>query len=215
VNVRASVLSIAVLALVACGGAGRRAETSVAPATAGAGPRTILMRGERLAESKRLLAQGDTSLKATLAVLIDSAGQLGTTNSSRRFKEDIADMDEASAALMRLRPVTFRYKSDTNTSHRRLQYGLVAEEVAAVYPGLVAHSADGEVETVMYQYLPAMLLNEYQKQQRTIQTQVARIAELEKQAEEIAILKAKTEWLVKALDRLTTNAIRTAAADQH
>jgi hypothetical protein len=69
----------------------------------------------------------------------------------------------------------------------------------------------------MYQYLPAMLLNEYQKQQRTIQAQLARIAELEKQAGEIASLKAKTEWLVKALDRLTADAtIRTAAAaDQH
>ncbi|HET9653476.1 MAG TPA: tail fiber domain-containing protein [Usitatibacter sp.] len=112
-------------------------------------------------------------------VVIDSAGQLGTLNSSRRFKEEIADMDKASSALMKLRPVTFRYKPAPGAAPRSLQYGLIAEEVAQVYPGLVAHSADGQVETVMYQYLPAMLLNEYQKQQREI-------AELREQVRELA-----------------------------
>ncbi len=93
-------------------------------------------------------------------VLIDSAGQLGTVSSSRRVKDDIADMGAASSGLMNLRPVTFHYKSDRNPSGRTLQYGLIAEEVAEVYPGLVAHSADGQIETVMYQFLPPMLLNE-------------------------------------------------------
>jgi hypothetical protein len=113
--------------------------------------------------------------------VIDSAGQLGTLNSSRRFKEDIADMDAASGGLMRLRPVTFRYTPGTDGSVRPLQYGLIAEEVAEVYPGLVARPADGRIETVMYQYLPAMLLNEYQKQQREIaalRDEVSRLARL-------------------------------------
>ena len=95
-----------------------------------------------------------------VAVVIDSNGQLGTVSSSRRFKDDIADMDAASSALMKLRPVTFHYKTDQNPAGRTLQYGLIAEEVAEVYPGLVAHSADGQIETVMYQFLPPMLLNE-------------------------------------------------------
>ena len=98
-----------------------------------------------------------------VAVVIDGAGQLGTVSSSRRVKDDIADMAGASSALLRLRPVTFHYKSDQNPAGRTLQYGLVAEEVAEVYPGLVAHSADGQIETVLYQFLPPMLLNEVQQ----------------------------------------------------
>jgi hypothetical protein len=135
-----------------------------------------------------------TGVANAIAVLIDSNGQLGTASSSRRFKDDIADMDAASSALMKLRPVTFHYKTDKSPSGRTLQYGLIAEEVAEVYPGLVAHSADGQIETVMYQFLPSMLLNEYQKQQRTIEAQAKHVARLEQdrlaQAAEIAGLKA-------------------------
>ena len=135
-----------------------------------------------------------TDIANGIPVLIDSNGQLGTVSSSRRFKDDIADMDAASSALLKLRPVTFHYKSDRNAEGRTLQYGLVAEEVAEVYPGLVAHSADGQVETVMYQYLPSMLLNEYQKQNRRIEAQAMHIAALERgrlaQIAEIAGLKA-------------------------
>ena len=104
-------------------------------------------------------------------VLISDTGQLGVTVSSHRFKDDIADMNTASNALMKLRPVTFHYKAERNLSERTLQYGLIAEEVAEVYPELVARSRDGQIETVLYQYLPPMLLNEYQKQQRTIEAQ--------------------------------------------
>ena len=90
----------------------------------------------------------------------------------------IANMDAASSALMALRPVTFHYKADQSVSGRALQYRLIAEEVAKIYPGLVAHSTDGQIETVMYQFLPPMLLNEVQKQQR-------RIAALERELQEI------------------------------
>ena len=143
--------------------------------------------------------RGVTTLNADgIAVLIDSAGQLGTVSSSRRFKDDIADMDEASSALNRLRPVTFHYKADQAASGRRLQYGLIAEEVAEVYPGLVARSADGEVETVMYQFLPAMLLNEYQKQQRTIERQRELIADLQRDRE---VQKARMDAIERAIGR--------------
>ncbi len=124
-----------------------------------------------------------TGSLGAIAVLVDQYGQLGTLSSSRRFKEDIADMAGASSGLMRLRPVTFHYKSDQNPAGRTLQYGLIAEEVAEVYPGLVAHSVDGQVETVLYQFLPPMLLNEYQKQQRTIETQQHAIETLQAQVE--------------------------------
>ena len=135
--------------------------------------------------------RGVTTGSATgVAVLIDTNGQLGTVSSSSRVKDDIADMGEASSALMKLRPVTFHYKSDKNPEGRTLQYGLVAEEVAKAAPGLVARSADGKIETVYYQFLAPMLLNEYQKQQRTIDAQAAALtkqtAELTKQTARIA-----------------------------
>lgn len=142
-------------------------------------------------------------------VVIDAAGQLGTINSSRRVKDDIADMGEASGVLMKLRPVTFHYKSDRNPKGRTLQYGLIAEEVAQVTPGLVARSATGEIETVYYQHLAPMLLNEVQKQQRTIAAQAAalaaqtaRVAALEREALEIAELKRELAKVTAVLSRL-------------
>ncbi len=139
-----------------------------------------------------------TGSPTAIPVLIDSDGQLGTVSSSRRFKDDIADMDAASGALMKLRPVTFHYKTDRNPSGRTLQYGLIAEEVAGVYPGLIAHSADGQIETVMYQFLPPMLLNEVQKQKRTIEAQATHIAGLELEIEK---MKEQMARVVRLLDR--------------
>ena len=112
-------------------------------------------------------------------VVIDSAGQLGTVSSSRRFKEDIQDMGDTSSGLLRLHPVTFRYKQPFNDGSKPVQYGLVAEEVAEVYPDLVAHSADGQIETVKYQVLDSMLLNELQKEHQQVQQLQTRIAALE------------------------------------
>ncbi|MBI5891712.1 MAG: tail fiber domain-containing protein [Nitrosomonadales bacterium] len=150
-----------------------------------------------------------TGAADAIAVMVDSNGQLGTVSSSRRVKDDIADMGEASSVLMKLRPVTFHYKADQNPKGRSLQYGLVAEEVEKVAPGLVARSANGEIETVFYQHLAPMLLNEYQKQQRLIETQTAqlnkqadRVAELEKQAQEIVALKQELARMAAVVARL-------------
>ena len=111
--------------------------------------------------------------------MIDSAGQLGTVSSSRRFKEDIADMGDSSRGLMDLRPVTYRYKQPFADGSKPIQYGLIAEEVAEVYPDLVAHSVDGQIETVKYQVLDSMLLNEIQRQQAQIRKLEERLAKLE------------------------------------
>jgi hypothetical protein len=123
-----------------------------------------------------------------IPVLIDSAGQLGTISSSRRTKEDIRDMGEASAGLARLRPVVFRYRKPFANGAKPLQYGLIAEEVAEVYPELVAYDAAGEPETVLYRFLAPMLLNELQRQQAQIQEQQALLQELQA---ELAIVKAQ------------------------
>ena len=128
-----------------------------------------------------------------VTVVIDSAGQLGTVSSSRMVKDDIADMADASDVLMKLHPVTFRYKAHEGAGP--VQYGLIAEEVAEVAPSLVAAGRDGTIETVFYQHLPPMLLNEFQKQQRTIDAQAraigaarAEIAELRRAVEVLMAL---------------------------
>jgi hypothetical protein len=91
------------------------------------------------------------------------------------------------------------YKADADPSGRRLQYGLIAEEVAAVYPGLVAHSPDGQVETEMYQFLPPMPLKELQKQQRTIEAQATGIASLKAQAGRLAAVESERAAIRQAL----------------
>lgn len=114
-----------------------------------------------------------------IPVVIDSKGQLGTVSSSRRFKEDIQDMGEASRKLLQLRPVTFRYQKPFNDGSTPIQYGLIAEEVAQVFPDLVARSADGQVETVKYQVLDSLLLNEVQRQEAEIRALKERLDKLE------------------------------------
>jgi hypothetical protein len=104
-----------------------------------------------------------TGVSDAVPVVIDSHGQLGTISSSQRFKEDIQDMGDASSDLLRLRPVTFRYKQAYKDGSKPLDYGLIAEEVADVYPDLVVRNKDGEIQTVQYQKLTPMLLNEVQK----------------------------------------------------
>lgn len=142
-----------------------------------------------------------TVSSSPVAVLIDANGQLGIATSSRRYKEDIRDMGEASSGLMALRPVTYRYRDaggGVSGAARPVEYGLIAEEVADVYPDLVAHLANGEIETVQYHKVNAMLLNEVQKQHRQI----------EAQHHELDALRAELE----ALKRLVTEPSgRTAA----
>ena len=104
-----------------------------------------------------------TGSNNAVAVLIDSNGQLGTVSSSRRYKEDIADMGGASARLQALRPVTFRYKQPYANGEKPVQYGLIAEEVAEAFPELAVFNAEGQPETVKYQDLTPLLLNEVQK----------------------------------------------------
>ncbi len=134
--------------------------------------------------------RGVTTSGAAIPVLVDTNGQLGTAFSSRRYKFDIASMGNATAGLMRLRPVTFRYLAHGDNAP--LQYGLIAEEVAGVYPELVARNKEGEVDAVMYQFLAPMLLNEVQKQHQTIEQQQLR---LESQQGELDGLRARLSAL--------------------
>jgi hypothetical protein len=101
-----------------------------------------------------------------LTVVIDSAGQLGTLSSSERFKTDVESIDKASEVVLSLKPVTFHYKND---SKRIPQFGLIAEDVAKVNPNLVVRDANGEIYTVRYDAVNAMLLNEFLKEHRKVE----------------------------------------------
>ena len=120
-------------------------------------------------------------------VMVSATGQLGILVSSSRYKRDIRTMGERSQGLLKLRPVTFRYKQDPRGER---QYGLIAEEVARVYPELVGYGSDGKVQTVRYQELIPMLLNELQKQDRKNQKQQE---QLYRQAKQIQSLTEQSE----------------------
>jgi hypothetical protein len=119
-------------------------------------------------------------------VLIDASGQLGTASSSRRFKEDIQPLGNVSERLFGLRPVSFRYKQPYDDGSKPVQYGLIAEEVAEVFPELVVYGEDGKPETVAYHVLATLLLNEVQKDHRVIRAQAARTESLERQVSSLA-----------------------------
>jgi trimeric autotransporter adhesin len=101
-------------------------------------------------------------------VVVNAAGQLGVLPSSQRFKDEIKPMDKASEAILALKPVTFHYKKEVDPKGIR-QFGLVAEEVAKIDPALVTRDAKGQIYTVRYDAVNAMLLNEFLKEHRKVQ----------------------------------------------
>jgi hypothetical protein len=113
-----------------------------------------------------------------VTVVAGTNGHLGTMTSSRRFKEEIKPMDKASEAVLALKPVTFRYKKELDPNGIP-QFGLVAEEVEKVNPDLVACDAKGEVFTVRYEAVNAMLLNEFLKEHKKVEEQDTSIARLQ------------------------------------
>lgn len=114
-------------------------------------------------------AQSTTDASSSLTVYVDKNGKLGTLMSSKRYKENIRDMGETSARLYDLRPVTYHYKAEAGESGKAIEYGLIAEEVAKVYPDLVVYGKNGQVETVQYHKLVPMLLNEIQRLHADVQ----------------------------------------------
>jgi septal ring factor EnvC (AmiA/AmiB activator) len=117
------------------------------------------------------------SVATARAVFVNSDNKIGTIASSRRYKENITPMHKASEALFALKPVTFRYKKEIDRS-RTLSFGLIAEEVAEISPDLITRDRDGKPETVRYEAVNAMLLNEFLKEHKKVEEQQATIAEL-------------------------------------
>ena len=161
--------------------------------------------------------RGKTTHNANaIPVVIDSADQLGTLSSSRRFKKEITPMDKVSEAILGLNPVTFHYKTDdTNTPC----FGLIAEEVAQVNPDLVVRDDKGEIYTVRYDAVNAMLLNEFLKEHRRVREQEATIAQ-QRQDFEAAIAQQRKDFeatitkLEKGIETVTVRLNEQAAQIQ-
>jgi hypothetical protein len=140
-----------------------------------------------------------TNNNSTQMVIIDSTGRLGTISSSRRYKEDINDMGDASARLLRLRPVTFRYKKPYANGEKPIQYGLVAEEVADVFPELADYNAKGQPESVKYQILAPIMLNEFLKEHKRVEEQGRAIAAQDRTNASLAAKVASQEQEIATL----------------
>ena len=113
-----------------------------------------------------------------VAVIVDTTGHLGTTTSSARYKDNIRPMDNASEAILALKPVTFRYKHDLDPEGIP-QFGLVAEDVEKVNPDLVARDDESKPYTVRYEAVNAMLLNEFLKEHKAFVTEQHTVASLQ------------------------------------
>jgi Chaperone of endosialidase len=152
-----------------------------------------------------------------VGVIVGSSGQLGTVVSSARFKEAIKPMDKASEAILALKPVTFRYKEELDPDGMP-QFGLIAEEVEKVNPDLVARDEDGKVNTVRYEAVNAMLLNEFLKDHRMVQELKSIVAKQEatavQQQTEIKALAASVKKQAAQLQKVSAQIEVTKPASQ-
>jgi len=141
------------------------------------------------------------------SVVVNSNGRLGTVASSQRFKDAIKPMDEASEAILALKPVTFHYKKEIDPEGIP-QFGLVAEDVEKVNPDLVARDTERKVYTVRYDAVNAMLLNEFLKEHRKVEKQEATITQLKsaaaKQEATIAQQQKRMETVIARLEEQAT-----------
>src|SRR5262249_53341978 len=133
------------------------------------------------------------------AVFVNGMGKLGTMTSSARFKRDIQPMGSASETILALRPVRFLYKKEVDPQGVP-QFGLVAEDVERVNPDLVIRDAQGMPQTVRYEQINAMLLNEFLKEHQTVQELKKQVAELtaglEKVSAQLELSKAAPQTVV-------------------
>jgi hypothetical protein len=134
-----------------------------------------------------------------VGVIVGTSGQLGTVVSSARCKEAIKPMDKSSEAILALKPVTFHYKKELDPDGTA-QFGLIAEQVEKVNPDLVVRDEDGKVNTVRYEAVNAMLLNEFLKEHRQVQELKGTVAQQQKQIE------ALTATIQKVSERVELSA---------
>jgi hypothetical protein len=141
-----------------------------------------------------------------LAVMCGNNGKLSALPSSRRFKHDIKPIDNASEAILALKPVSFCYDNDsTNTPW----LGLIAEDVAHADENLIVRDDEGKPFGVRYDQVNAMLLNEFLKEHKMVQEQGAIIARQQKQIEALTAglqkVSAQVELNQRAPQRVVNN----------
>jgi hypothetical protein len=139
---------------------------------------------------------GQTSANG-VPVLINASHKLGTTTSSKRFKEEIKPMDTTSEALFALKPVTFRYKKEIDPAGAP-QFGLVAEDIEKVNPALIVRDKEGHPYSVRYDQVNAMLLNEFLKEHKTVQQLKATVAQQNQQIETLTAGLQKVSARIEA-----------------
>jgi hypothetical protein len=137
------------------------------------------------AQTKAFVAGIFGNIVSGSAVVVNGSGELGVAPSSLRFKHAVRDMGDSSGMLMSLRPVTFRYREEYVGPDDTTHFGLIAEEVAKVAPGLVHFDDEGRPFSVRYEFLAPLLLNELQGQEQTIGRQQAVIAALVERVENL------------------------------
>jgi hypothetical protein len=168
-----------------------------------AGESSTIRIGNSTAQSAAYIAGiANSNIMGGAAVMVSPRGQLGVASSSRRYKEDIQPIGEASARLYALRPVAFRYRKPDEQGRKPVQYGLIAEEVAETFPELVVYNERGEPETVAYQTLSVLLLNELRKEHEQVDRQAREIDALHGAVAEVAELKAQLARLKALTDQL-------------
>lgn len=172
----------------------------------GTGDNNLIRIGTEKIQKKAFIAGvfNNTAVSG-LSVVVDSNGQLGALSSSKRFKTDIAPMGSNTAKLDQLRPVTFRYKADPQSTRR---YGLIAEEVAKIYPELVVRDDTGRIAGVRYDELAPMLLNEMQKEHATVsalaaqhEADAAKITALAQKVADVDELRQQLSAVIQELKR--------------
>ena len=136
-----------------------------------------------------------------------SDGRLGHTAvvSSQRYKQDIKPLAATSQALYALKPVSFRLKKEFDPM-QALGFGLIAEEVEKVDPDLVYRNAKGQVESVRYEMVNAMLLNEFLREHRAFAEEQHKVRKLEATvADLIATVKEQAAQIQKVSAQLELN----------
>jgi hypothetical protein len=143
---------------------------------------------------------GGAIVPGGVGVIIGTNGKLGTVVSSARFKDAIQPIDKASEAILGLKPVTFRYKHELDPEGIP-QFGLVAEDVQKINPDLVARDEQGKPYSVRYEMINAMLLNEFLKEHRKVETLEAKLAKLEAIVEKVSahleLSKSESQTVLK------------------
>jgi septal ring factor EnvC (AmiA/AmiB activator) len=126
-------------------------------------------------------------------------------------------MDKASEAILALKPVTFRYKHDLDPAGIP-QFGLIAEEVERVNPNLVGRDDEGKINSVRYEAINAMLLNEFLKQHRKMDEQQARITKqdgiIAQQQAEIKAISASVKEQASQIRKVRAEVAVSKAAPQ-